>query len=215
MPLLHDLGDFITTPLFRWVLMFAGIIINILQYINEPQRYSYKLSIEGISFKWHIYLITIIGCITTALTLIGMWSTIPFTDLLPDYWYLYLCVLYVAIITQITIDSPQYIDDGSFNPPPTFLFPQQYRVLIAYVGLIVDALIMVQIYIYFGVSDLSKNTLFSHYVLERFGGWIDGNKADFLFEWTGLLHVGLKLYLLILQKNFQACYYGLPSSWNA
>ena len=29
------------------------------------------------------------------------------------------------------------IDDGSFNPPPTYLFPQKHRVIIAYVSVII------------------------------------------------------------------------------
>jgi hypothetical protein len=215
MSILYELAEFITTPLFRWLFIVIGIIVTILQYINEPQRFSYKKSFEGLSYKWHLYIIAIFVCITTVLTVIGLWVTIPFTDKLPDYWYVYLFVLYVAIITQITVDSPIYTDDGSFNPPPSYILPQKYRVMIAYVGLIIDIIIMLQIYIYFGIADISKKTILSRYILERYGGWIEGNKLDFLFEWSGLIHVGLKIYVLLLQKNFQACKYGLPPSWNA
>jgi len=215
MTILYELAEFITTPLFRWIFILLGVIVTILQYINEPQRFSYKKSFDGLTYKWHLYLISIFVCITTALTVIGLWVTIPFTDKLPDYWYVYLFVLYVAIITQITVDSPLYTDDGSFNPPPSYMFPQKYRVMIAYAGLIIDIIIMLQIYIYFGIADISKKTILSRYILERYGGWIEGNKLDFLFEWSGLIHVGLKIYVLLLQKNFQACQYGLPPSWNA
>ena len=62
---------------------------------------------------------------------------------------------------------------------------------------------------------LQKKTLFSHYILERFGGWIEGNKLDFIFEWSGMIDVFIKIYILLLQKEFIACEYGLPSSWNA
>jgi len=214
--ILYEVGEFLTTPLFRWLFLFLGIIITILQYLNEPQRFSHKIAFDGLSYKWHLYLLAMFGCLTTVLTIIGLWITIPFTDKLPEYWYIYIYILYVAIMTQITIDSEQYTNDGkSFNPPPSYMFPQKQRVMLAYMGLVIDALVMLQIYIYFGIADISKKTIFSKYVLERFGGWVSGNKLDFIFDWSGLIHVILKVYLLLLQKNFQACKYGLPPSWNA
>ena len=213
--ILYSLAEFITTPIFRWLFILLGIIFTILQYINEPQRFSYVKSIEGLSFKWHLYLIGIVIGVSTVLTVIGMWGTIPFTDKLPSYWYVYLFILYIAIITQITLDSPQITDDGTFNPPPAYMFPQKYRVIIAYVGLVIDIVIMLQIYIYSGIADFSKKTVVSRYVLERFGGWEAGNKLDFLFDWSGILDVLLKVYVLLLQNNFRACDYGLPPSWNA
>jgi hypothetical protein len=73
---------------------------------------------------------------------------------------------------------------------------------------------MIQSYIYFGISDLSKKTILSRYFLERFGGWYIGNKLDFLYEWSGMFDIIIGIYILHLQSNFQACEYGLPSSWN-
>ena len=215
MTILYELAEFITTPLFRWIFLLLSILNTILQYINEPQRYSYSIAPDGLSYKWHLYLLAIFFCVTTVLTTIGLNETIPFTDKFPEYWYIYLFILYLALITQITIDSPQILDDGSFTPPPTFMFPQRYRVMIAYAGLIIDAIVMIQIYIYFGITDITKKTMLSHYFLERFGGWVEGNQLDFIFEWSGLIHIGIKIYVLLLQKNFQACHYGLPPSWNA
>jgi hypothetical protein len=88
-------------------------------------------------------------------------------------------------------------------------------VLLTYAGLIIDIIIMVQLYIYFGIADVSKKTVLSRYFLERFGGWYSGNKLDFVFEWSGIIDVVLKLYILYLQTSFRACNYGLPDSWNA
>ena len=65
------------------------------------------------------------------------------------------------------------------------------------------------------INKHSKKNLLSYYILERFGGWVKGNKLDFLFEWSGMFDVFIKIYILLLQKNFSACEYGLPSSWNA
>ena len=212
---IYGLAEFIITPLFRWITLFLTIILSILQYLNEPQRFSYKKAGSGLSYKWHLYALAIFGGISTILTFIGLWIQIPFTDKLPDYWYVYIFILYLAIITQITVDSPQITDDGSFNPPPVYMFPQKYRVLLAYISMIVDALIMLQLYIYFGIADITKKTVVSRYVLERFGGWYAGNKLDFIFDWSGIIDTLLKIYILILQQNFNACEYGLPPSWNS
>ena len=212
---IYGLAEFIITPLFRCSTLLLTIILTILQYLNEPQRFSYITAGSGLSYKWHLYALAIFGGISTILTFIALWIQIPFTDKLPDYWYIYLFILYLAIITQITVDSPQIIDDGTFNPPPIYMFPQKYRVLLAYVSVVVDALIMIQLYIYFGIADVTKKTVVSRYILERFGGWYAGNKLDFLFDWSGIIDTLLKIYILILQQNFSACAYNLPPSWNS
>ena len=213
--IIYELAEFITTPLFRWLLLFLGVILTLIQYLNSPQRFSYKIAYFGIPFKWYMYILCMFNLFTSSMTTIGQWSTIPFTDKLPDYWYIYIFILCFAIITQITVDSEQYLDNGSFSPPPTYMLPQKYRVIISYCSLVVDTLLMLQVYIYFGITDVSKKTLLSTYVLERFGGWITGNKLDFLFDWSGIIDVLIKLYILVLQRDFYACEYGLPSSWNA
>lgn len=209
------LAEFLITPLFRWITLLLTTVLAVIQYLNEPQRFSYKIAGDGLTYKWHLFGLAIFTGVSTVLTCISLWIQIPFTNLLPDYWYLYLLILYFAIITQITVDSEQYTDDGSFNPPPSYMLPQKYRVLLAYVSMVVDFLIMLQLYIYFGISDITKKTVLSRYVLERFGGWYTGNKLDFLFDWSGLIDTVLKIYILILQSEFQACNYGLPLSWNA
>ena len=212
---LLELGNFIITPLLRWIFLFLSVVISILQYLNEPQRFSSVKSILGISYKWYLYGFAILTCVTTTLTIIGLWGSIPFTDKLPDYWYIYFLVLYLAIITQITLDSKEYKNDGTFNPPPSYMFPHEYRIIVSYIGLVIDTIVMIQIFIYLGIADITKKTVLNHYVLERFGGWYEGNKLDFIFEWFGIIDVFVKVYILFLQINFQACQYNLPSSWNA
>jgi len=213
--ILHQIGEYLISPLVRWITLLLTIILIILQYLNEPQRFSYSIAFTGLSYKWTLYILAIYSGISTVLTIFTLWLQIPFSINLPDYWYIYLFIIYLAFITQITNDSPQYIDDGSFNPPPSYMLPQKYRVVLAYLNIIVDLLIMVQLYIYFGISDITKKTAFSRYILERFGGWYPGNKLDFLFDWSGIIDTLVKLYILSIQTNFQACYYGLPLSWNA
>jgi len=213
--LVYGLSEFIITPLFRWIILLLTIVLSILLYLNQPQRFSYIKGISGLSYKWELYILAIFGVITTTLTFVGLWIQIPFTDILPDYWYMYIFVLYLAIITQITVDSEQYEDDGSFNPPPTYMLPHKYRVLVSYASTVVDALIMIQLFIYFGIADRNKKTIYSRYFLERFGGWYPGNKLDFIFDWSGVVDTLIKIYILYLQQSFRACEYGLPPSWNA
>ena len=215
MSIVNGLCEFLITPLSRWLLLFIGLSITILQYLNSPQRFSFKIAEFGIPFKWYIYILCMINIFTSGLTTIGQWNTIPFTNNLPEYWYVYVFILLFAIITQITIDDKQIADDGNLNPPPTYMLPQKYRVIVAYISVIIDTMLMVQLYIYNGVVDVTKKTLLSQYILERFGGWVDGNKLDFLFEWSGMIDVFIKIYILLLQTNFYACEYGLPPSWNA
>jgi hypothetical protein len=214
--LLLELAKFLTTPIFRWIMWVLSALLNLIKYLNEPQRFSNKKAFTGMSFKWHLYALIIISSINFTLMALGMWVDIPFKDYLPlpDYWYIFFFIICIGIITQITLDSPIVVDDGSFNPPPAYMFPEKYRIMITYADLIVQIIILLQTYIYFGIADLSKKTVLSRYFLERFGGWYTGNKIDFLYEWAGLIDIFIATYILYLQTTFQACDYGLPSSWN-
>ena len=212
--LLLSLAEFLLTPAFRWIIFLLRVVLSILLYINEPQRFSYVKSFDGLSYKWHLYIIAMFSAIALFLTMIGLWIQIPFTKSLPEYWYIPVFILYITIITQITIDSPQVKDDGSFNPPPSYLLPHKFRMILSYTAYILDIIIFAQIYIYFGIADYSKKTIFSRYILERFGGWYPGNKLDFIFDWSGVIDTALNTYVLYLQYTFTACEYGLPQSWN-
>lgn len=212
--LLLSLSEFLITPAFRWILLFLSTIINIMLYVNEPMRFSFQKSFLGISYKWELYIIQIISFIAIFLTFLGMWITIPFTTILPDYWYLPVFIIFIAIVTQITISSPQISDDGSFNPPPTYLLPLKYRIILSYAAFIIDIIIFAQVFIYFGIADYTKKTVISRYILERFGGWYAGNKLDFIFEWLGIVDLIIRSYVLHLQFYFTACEYSLPQSWN-
>ena len=212
--LIYALAEFITTPLFRWIFLFLAIVLNLVKYYNEPQRFSYKKAFTGLSYRWHLYLIAVISCISYCFMSLGLWLSVPFTSYLPDNWYIYLFILCMAIITQIAVDSKPVSDDGSFNPPPTYMLPDKYRIMLTYASLIVNIVVMVQTYVYLGIADLSKKTILSRYLLERYGGWYAGNKLDFVYEWSGLIDIFIAVYILHLQFNFQACVYGLPASWN-
>jgi len=212
--LVLSLAEFLITPAFRWILLLISTIISIVLYVNEPLRFSFVKSFLGISYKLELYIIAIISLIAIFLTFLGMWITIPFTTILPDYWYLPVFIILIAIITQITISSPQISDDGSFNPPPIYILPLKYRIILSYTAFIIDTIIFIQAFIYFGIADYTKKTVISRYILERFGGWYDGNKLDFIFEWLGIFDLIIRSYVLQLQFYFTACKYSLPQSWN-
>lgn len=213
-PLIQALTEFLLTPAFRWIVFILRIIVSIALYINEPQRFSIVKAFDGLSYKWHLYILAILSAIGTLLTFLEMWFTIPFTNVLPQYWYIPLYIIYLAIITQITISSPQIQEDGSFNPPPQYILPLKYRMILSYIALIIDIVLFVQIFIYFGIADYSKRTILSRYVLERFGGWYGGNKLDFIYNWVGIFDIVYRIYIIFLQKDFSACAYNLPASWN-
>jgi len=214
--ILISLSEFLITPAFRWFILIIRIFFSITLYINEPQRFSKVKAFDGLSYKWHLYILAMISGFTVFLTFLNMWLTIPFMDTstITEYWYIPLFILYFAIITQITISSPQISNDGTFNPPPTYMFPLKWRMIITYVEFILDTLLFLQFYIYFGISDYSKKTVLSRYILERFGGWYPGNKLDFIFDWSGLFDMTYRIYILYLQDTFTACQYDLPNSWN-
>jgi hypothetical protein len=212
--LLIALAEFITTPLFRWLFIGLSVILNIVKFLNEPQRFSAKRAFTGLTYKWHLYFIAVISCISYCFMAMGLWLNIPFTKYLPDNWYIYLFIVSMAIITQITLDTREIVDDGSFNSPPTYMLPDKYRIMLAYASLVMNIVVMIQSYVYFGIADLSKKTVLSKYILERYGGWYSNNKVDFLYEWSGLIDIFISIYVLHLQNNFQACVYGLPASWN-
>ena len=209
-----SLCAFITTPVFRWCFIFISIVIHLLKYYNEPQRFSYKSAWSGLSFKWHLFGLAILSCISYTLMTLSLWISVPFTQYLPDNWFIYLFIICIGILTQITIDTKQISDDGSFNPPPEYMFSDKYRILLQYISLILNIVVMMQTYIYVGVSDYSKKTIISRYILERFGGWNIGNKLDFIYEWAGFLDILISIYLLYITYTFQACDYDLPASWN-
>jgi hypothetical protein len=212
--IIEHIKNLLILPRFRWFTLILSIILTLLQYLNNPIRFSYKHTSIGLPYKWYLYLLAIICGIIGILLFFSLWLQIPFTTNLPKYWYLYLFVLYISFITQLNLDSPQYADDNTFNPPPSYLMSQKYRVILSYATVIVSFLTMLQLYIYFGVNDTTKTTAISKYFLERFGGWYPGNKMFFLLDWAGLCDTIIKLYILYLQYNYQACNYSLPLSWN-
>ena len=209
--------NFLITPLIRWLVLILNICLIMFAYSQEIVRYSNVKAFTGLPYNWNMFIFVIAGVFGTFLTFLGLWFTIPFTDNLPTYWYIPLFILLIAYYLQSTIDLKPVNNTeklGEFDPPPTHIMPKKYRILLVYMILILDLLIFVQFYIYFGIFDYSKNTILHRYFLERFGGWYDGHKLAFIIEWIGLGYVINDSYNIYLQKTFEACKYNLPASWN-
>ncbi len=217
--IIQNFLDFLITPFIRWLMFFVMIGALIFAYQQEITRYSKVTGFTGLNMNWQMYVFSVIGIFGSFITFMGLWLTIPFSDSLPKYWYIPIFILMLAYYTQITMDiepiSTDEIDNANnFVAPPTHIFPQKYRLLINYLILIIDLIVFIQFYIYFGVFDYSKNTYLHRYLLERFGGWYDGHKLAYITEWLGLAYVLNDFYNIYISKYFNACEYKLPLSWN-
>ena len=207
--------NFLITPAFRWAVFFLNVALVMFAYNQEIVRYSLNIGFTGLPFNWQMFCIIMFSVLGSFLTFLGLWYTIPFASGLPEFWYIPIFILLLAYYLQNTIDlQPVTKETDQFDPPPTHILPKKYRIAIVYGILLLDIIIFLQYYIYFGVFDYSKDTVLHRYLLERFGGWYDGHKMAFLIEWLGMGYVLSDCYNIYLQKTFEACHYKLPSSWN-
>ena len=213
---IDEISELITTPSLRWLIYGISIIFLILNYSQHIIRYSSITAWFKIPIKWKIYIIGILEIFGSLITFMALWLTIPFINpnLLPQYWYLTIFILLFAVYTQITIDSPIIIDDGTLNPPPTIILPKKYRVMIAFMVLICDIIIFLQIFIHMGIVDYSKNTILHRFFLERFGSASSGNLFGWIIAWVAIFYIYNDIHILIEQMNFTSCAYKLPSSWD-
>lgn len=213
--ILDGILNLLITPAFRWTVFFINIIMIMFAYNQEVVRYSVHTGFTELPFNWQMFVILLLGVFGSFLTFLGLWYTIPFTDSLPTYWFIPLFILLLAYYLQTTIDlKPVDKVTDKFEPPPTHILPQKYRIAIVYFILFLDMLIFIQYYLYFGIFDYGKDTVLHRYLLERFGGWYDGHKLAFIIEWLGVGYVISDCYNIYLQSTFEACKYGLPPSWN-
>jgi hypothetical protein len=210
--------NLLITPSIRWLVYILNVIMVIIAYNQEIVRYSEHSGFTGLPFNWQMFVIVLAGVFGSFLTFMGLWLTIPFMSGLPFYWYIPIFILLCCYYLQNTMDLKAISASGGngdeFVAPPTYLLPRKYRMAIVYLVLILDIIIFIQYYIYFGVFDYSKDTYLHRYLLERFGGWYDGRKLHFVIEWLGIGYIVSDLYNIYLQTSFEACKYGLPVSWN-
>lgn len=198
---------------FRWMLMISVMILNFIAFYHDPIRFSDTKFMDILPSKWFAYITGMYTFAMDAITFIGLWLTIPLTDLLPPYWYISFVVIGFAIITQITIDTKLVRDNGELNPPPQYLFPIKYRIIIYALILIIDTIMFIQFYIASGIKDGYNYKIIDVVFLGRFGSF-KSNKIAFTLAWLGLLGVFADIIALRLQYNYEACNYNHPISWN-
>lgn len=212
--LLYAIADFISLSEIRWLFFTLVIVFTVFLFIQEPIRFSGIKGFTGLSMKWHIYVIAVINAFNYILTFFSLWYTIPFTNNFSAYWYVPLFVIVLAIYTQFTINAEITEKDGTFNPPPNYLLPKKYRLFFHYAILVLDILIFTQFFLAGGNISLETKTYLDKYIFGRFGGFIEGNRVSFITSWLGLIGLANDFYNIYLQKNFKACAYNLPDSWN-
>ena len=211
--------NFLLNNTFRWLLFLTVMILNFIAYFQDPIRMSESICLFGLPCKWFAFLAGILVFFLDCLTFISLWLTIPFTDKLPNLWFIPIILLGFAIITQITIDSNIYKrfdaqGQENFNPAPDYLWSKNKRVILYTAILIIDLLIFIQFYIASGTTTTSSiKTGFHYLILDRFGGY-SKNKIEFLASWLGVGGFIADNIALNLQKNYEACKFEQPISWN-
>ena len=210
------LKEFIINKNFRWIVFAVTLFLTLLGYIQEPIRFSgEKSSLGGITYKYYYFFMISITLFIYTLTFLGLYYTIPFTNKLPEYWYIPVIIILYTIITDITFSSPIFtIEEDKLNPPPDYMMAKNYRILIYYGILILDIIAFIQVLLYMGVTPQYKSTLLHQFFLNRFGGFRSGNIMNFVFSWLGIFGILIDINVLFNQLNFTACKYGLPEIWN-
>jgi len=204
----------------RWTLFLAVLILNFIAYYQDPTRYTTEPAcLLNTPCKWFDYVTGMMTFTFDILTFIGLWYTISpewLRQWLPGYWYLPVIILGYAIITQITIDSPNVKEDKDIlASPPSKLWPQKWRIILYSVILLIDIILFTQFYIDSGINNYKpKAKIFDMVVKTRFGGWNNGNYIQFLFSWLGVFGVFMDCVALYFVYTFNSCQYKLPISWN-
>jgi hypothetical protein len=213
--LLNTFLPLFINPIFRWVLLAITIILTLFAYIQEPIRFSGRYGFTGLNYKIQYYVLFCITLFVYFFNLLSLEYTIPFSKNLPYLWYIPIIIICYSIITDITFSSKIVDDkDGNLEPPPSYLLPKKYRLIIYYFIILFDIMMFLQSFVYSGISTQFNTTILYQFILNRFGGFKPGNIIMFIISWLGIIGLGLDAYMINNQYNFSACMYGLPESWN-
>jgi magnesium-transporting ATPase (P-type) len=125
---LDNLSRIIITPSFRWIVYILALALVLYSYVLEPIRFADKKTWFGLSYKYENFIMMCITSFFYIFVFLGLWLTIPFTELLTEYWYIPVIVFIFAIILHLTISSPTINLAGSeketkskesLSPPPS------------------------------------------------------------------------------------------------
>jgi hypothetical protein len=220
---LDNLARIIITPSFRWIIYIIALALVLYNYILEPMRFSEKKTWFGLTYKYENFIMMCFTAFFYIFVFLGLWLTIPFTDILPEYWYIPIIVFIFAIILHLTISTPtinlQDTKKGKNNkeslmPPPSYFQPKSVRKVMYYAILVLDIIMFVQQIIYAGIKTNFKTTVLHQFFLNRFGGTDPENMLNFATEWLGTFGILIDIYWIYSLETFSACKYGLPASWN-
>lgn len=207
------LMNFYMSMEFRWFVYILVFFLNFVAYRQNPLLYTDNNKCYGMKCRWVSFITGLGACTLYLFGLISLWYVLPFSDILPDYWYLPVIALSYAIIIQLTISVQPVQDNGEFNPPPQHLWSKNKRIWLFIVILILDLIYFHQMYIDGGVSLVPNSRLIDSLILGRFGG-INKDKLSFFIGWFGIIGLLFDVLALRLTSSFDACTYGLPKSWN-
>lgn len=213
---LDVLSNLIITPSFRWWVYIIALILVIYSYIIEPIRFSGVIGSLGIPYKYEYFIAMCLTLFFYLFIFLGLWLTIPFTDMLPDLWYIPIIVFIFAIITHITFNTQTVAvnnKDNRLNPPPGYIQPRSIRKIVYYGILVLDVINFIQGLIYAGISTQFKTTILHQFFLNRFGGTDPKNLLNFATEWLGLIGIAIDVYWIYGVETFSPCKYNLPESW--
>lgn len=209
-------ATFLINPTLRWLLYFIILGLTVLAFIQEPLRFSGAKAITGLTYSWQIYIMGMINLCVYFLSFFTLWLTIPFVFNFPKYWFIALFAFLFALYTEIFISSREYTNDDkdTFKPPPSYIYPKNERLIIHWFILLLDIVIFIQFFLAYGEVSINVKTLLDKYLLGRFGGWIKGNRLNFLVSWLGLCGLLYDIYNIRNQTGFYACNYNLPKEWD-
>lgn len=223
---LDSLSRIIISPTVRWVVYIIALILVLYSYVLEPIRFADKKTWFGLSYKYENFIMMCFTAFFYIFVFLGLWLTIPFTDILPDYWYIPIIVFIFAIVLHLTISAPAInLSDAEYDthtgtktetllPPPIYFQPKSVRKAMYYVILILDIIMFIQGLIYAGIKTNFKTTVLHQFFLNRFGGTNSDNMLNFATEWLGLFGILIDVYWIYGLETFSPCKYGLPASWN-
>jgi hypothetical protein len=213
---ISSFATFLINPTFRWVLYFVILCLTILAYVQEPLRYSNVRGITGLPYTWETYILGMFNLCVYFLSFFALWLTIPFIFNFPKYWFVALFAFLFAIYTEIFISSRIYKnnDKDNFQPPPSYIYPKNERLIIHWFILLFDIIIFTQFFLASNEVSIPVKTLLDKYLLGGFGGWVKGNRISFITSWLGLCGILYDIYNIRNQSGFYACKYELPNEWN-
>ncbi len=211
---LDVLANILVDPTLRWFVYLATLCLVVYAYILEPIRFSNKIGSYGIPYKYETFIVICLTLFFYTFIFLGLWMTIPFTDKLPEYWYVPVIGLIFAIIAHFSLSGAMVMNSNkTLNPPPSYAQPTIVRKYIYYLILGLDIVGFIQGFIYSGIKRTFKNTILHQFFLNRFGGLESGNILNFATEWFGLVSIVLDAYWIYGISTFVPCKYDLPNSW--